>query len=239
MLSKLGLPSFWESRNVIDATMNLMIVRHAESTANSENRMQGRIDYPLSEAGRWQSRRLRARLEREAYKPTHIYSSPLIRASETARIASSTWDIPIELWNDLVETNIGVISGLTWAEAEERIPEATREINATGNFDFVRGAETHIELTDRAQRVVDRLIREHVNTDSVLMFSHGGIMSYVICSLLGADRIWSLGIHNTAVFEFSIDKDRWYLDGPPLANKDLWRIERFNDAGHLGQNSGQ
>ena len=237
MFIKLGLPSSWESRNVIYATMDLMIVRHAESTANSEHRMQGRIDYPLSEAGRSQAQRLRARLEKEGYKPTHIYSSPLSRASETARIASSTWDIPIELWNDLVETNIGVISGLTWAEAEERIPEATRGINATGNFDFVRGAETHIELTDRAQRVVDRLIREHVNSDSVLMFSHGGIMSYVICRLLGADRIWSLGIHNTAVFEFSIDKDSWYLDGPPLANMDLWRIARFNDAGHLGENN--
>lgn len=219
--------------------MNLMIVRHAESTANSENRWQGRINYPLSDTGRSQAHRLRSRLEREGYQPTHIYTSPLSRASETARIASSTWDIPIELWNDLIETNIGVISGLTWTEAEERIPEAACEVNATGNFDFVRGAETHIELTDRAQRVVDSLVREHVNTDSVLMFSHGGIMSYVIRSLLGTDRLWSLGIHNTAVFEFSIDKDSWHLDGPPLANMDLWRIERFNDAGHLGENSGQ
>ena len=57
--------------------MNLRIVRHAESTANSEERWQGRADFPLSRAGVWQVEHLRARLEREDYTPTRIYSSPL------------------------------------------------------------------------------------------------------------------------------------------------------------------
>ena len=93
--------------------MNLIIVRHAESTGNAEDRLQGQHDFPLSERGRRQAALLRGRFESEGYEPTHIYSSPLSRTLETARIASAGWDLPITEWDDLMETDIGVFSGLT------------------------------------------------------------------------------------------------------------------------------
>ena len=213
--------------------MNLMLIRHAESTANSEGRWQGRADFPLSEAGRSQAGRLRSRLEREDYSPTRIYSSPLSRVLETAQIASSIWDLPIESWDDLMEHDVGAFSGFTWEELEERFPETLREFRETLDFDLIEGAETHDEIMARAQRVVDRLISEHNNSDQVLVFSHGGILMHVIAQLLGTDRQWSLSIRNTAIFEFSIDVDRWYIDSRTRPNFNSWRIIRFNDAGHL------
>ena len=213
--------------------MNLILIRHAESTANSEGRWQGRADFPLSDAGRLQAGLLGSRLEREEYSPTHIYTSPLSRVHETARIASSNWDLPIQAWDDLMEHDVGAFSGLTWAELEERFPETLREFNETRNLDIVEGAETHDEITARAHRVVDRLIAEHDNTDRVLVFSHGGILTHVIARLLGTDRLWFLSIRNTAIFEFSIDVDSWHIDGRTRTNVNLWRISRFNDAGHL------
>ena len=213
--------------------MNLRLIRHAESTANSVGRWQGRVDFPLSESGRLQAVRLRSRLEREEYIPTHVYTSPLSRALETAQIASSNWYSPLESWDDLTENDVGVISGLTWTEMEERFPEVARGFAATRDLGLVDGAETHDERTVRAQRVVDRLVHEHDNTDRVLVFSHGGILTHIIAGLLGADRLWSLGIRNTAVFEFSIDVDKWYLDSRARANTNLWLIHRFNDVSHL------
>lgn len=215
--------------------MNLVLIRHAESTANAEGRWQGRADFPLSDAGRSQAGRLRLRLEREEYSPTHIYTSPLSRVDETARIASSNMDVPIESWDDLMEHDVGVFSGLTWAELEERFPDTLREFNETFSLDIVEGAETHGEIMARAGRVVDRLISEHDNGDRVLVFSHGGILTHVIAKLLGTDRLWSLSVRNTAVFEFVIDVDKWHLDGRTRTNMDLWSIIRFNDAGHLDE----
>ena len=213
--------------------MNLMIVRHAESTANSEDRWQGRADFRLSKVGRWQADRLRLRLERERYRPTHIYTSPLSRASETARIVASNWDRPIKAWDELTEIDVGVIAGLTPAEVEEQFPEVARSLAASRDFGLVDGAETHNDRTVRAQRLVDRLIREHYNKDRVLLFTHGGILVHIIERLLGTDRLWGLGVHNTAVFDFSIDVDNWHLEGQIRANINLWRINRFNDARHL------
>ena len=180
-----------------------------------------------------QAGRLRSRLEGEEYSPTRIYTSPLSRVHETARIASSNWDLPIEAWDDLMEHDVGAFSGLTWAEIEERFPEAIRDFKTNRNLDIVEGAETHDEITVRAHRVVDRLISEHDNSDRVLVFSHGGILTHVIARLLGTGRLWFLGIRNTAVFEFSIDVDSWHMDGRTRTNVNLWRISRFNDAGHL------
>ena len=215
--------------------MNLRLVRHAESTANSENRWQGRVNFPLSEAGRFQANRLRSRLQREKYAPTRIYSSPLSRALETARIASSIWGLPVEMWEDLTEIDVGVVSGLTDAEIEERFPEFGFELTTSRNLELVGGAETYGERIIRAQRVVDSLIREHKNNDRVLIFSHGGILTHIIARILGTDRIWDLGIHNTAVFEFSIDVDRWHLSDGTRDSTNLRHINRFNDASHLGE----
>ena len=173
------------------------------------------------------------RLEREEYSPTHIYTSPLSRVLETAQIASSNWELPIEPWDDLMEHDVGAFSGLTWAEIEERYPEEIRDFKVNRSLDVVEGAEKHDEIMARAQRVVGRLISEHDNADRVLVFSHGGILTHVIAKLLGTDRLWSLSVRNTAVFEFVIDVDKWHMDGRTRTNMDLWSIIRFNDARHL------
>ena len=213
--------------------MNLMIVRHAESTANSEDRWQGRADFRLSEAGRKQADRLRLRLEREGYRPTRVYTSPLSRALETARIAASNWDRPIEQWDELAEIDVGVVAGLSPAEVEEQFPEVAGILASTHNFDLVEGAETLKDSTARAQRLVDRLMGEHNDEDRVLAFTHGGIMAHIIERLLGTDRLWGLGSRNTAIFEFSIDVNSWFLEDQTRANRNLWRINRFNDVRHL------
>ena len=213
--------------------MNLIIVRHAESTGNAEDRLQGQHDFPLSDRGRRQATLLRARFESEGYEPTHIYSSPLSRTLETARIASAGWDLPITEWDDLMETDIGVFSGLTWDDVKARFPEMARRFAETRNMDVVEGAETFEQRSERGSRVIDRVMDEHTNDDRVLVFSHGGIMQYQIARVMGTSRVWGLSVRNTAMFEFSVDVDCWQSDGQEVVNLSLWRIGRFNDASHL------
>ena len=220
-------------RGVVEDAMNLTIVRHAESTGNAEDRLQGQYDFPLSDRGRRQAALLRARFESEGYEPTHIYSSPLSRTLETARIASAGWDLPITRWDDLMETDMGVFSGLRWEDAQARFPEMARRFAETRNMDVVEGAETFEQRSERGSRVIDRVMDEHTNDDRVLVFSHGGIMQYQIARVMGTSRVWGLSVRNTAMFEFSVDVDCWQSDGQEVVNLSLWRIGRFNDASHL------
>ncbi len=213
--------------------MNLRIVRHAESAGNAQGRWQGRNDTRLTDLGREQAARLGRRLEAEGYRPSRIYASPLSRTFDTARIASSYLELPIVRWDDLIETNVGVFSGLTWREVETRFPKIAREFAETRNTDIIEGAETLAEKRARVQRVVDKVIADHQNDDQVLLFSHGGIMQFIFAQLVGSNRIWGVSIRNTGVFDFTIDVDQWHLDGYALGNTNLCRINRFNDTRHL------
>ena len=213
--------------------MKLRIVRHAESTGNARGRWQGRDDTLLTDLGREQAAKLRDRFASEGYQPSHIYSSPLSRTLETAQIASSVWDIPIVKVDDLMETDIGAFTGKTWQDIEEQMPEIARQFAVSRNLELIDGAESYVQRSDRARRIIDLVIGEHTDDDSVLVFSHGGIIGHIFAQLVGTDRMWGLGVRNTAVFEFTIAVDRWQLDGHDRANSDLRRINLFNDASHL------
>lgn len=216
--------------------MELRIVRHAESTGNAAGRWQGRENTQLTDMGREQAARLGRWFEAEGYRPSRIYASPLSRTFDTARIASAHIGLEdsIVRWDDLMETDVGIFSGLNWTDIETRYPEIAVEFAETRNMDIVKGAETLAEKRDRAQRVIDKIIADHGNGDQVLVVSHGGIMQFFFAQLVGSNRLWGLSVRNTGVFDFSIDVDKWHLDGHALGNVNVARISRFNDVIHLG-----
>ncbi len=212
--------------------MKVLMIRHGVTAANAEHRLQGHADVELSPEGVDQAERLHRRFAAEGLRPTHVYSSPLRRTAATASIVSRSWDVPIVHWDDLKETDVGAFTGLTIAEAEVRFPEMTRAFLRDDNWDVVDNAEGYQARNDRARRVVDRVIADHADGDVVVLFAHGGILQCVVAALLGTDRVWSVAVGNTAVFEFEIDLERWRQDSDRLNNR-RWRILRFNDSEHL------
>ena len=65
----------------------LILVRHGETEWNSEHRVQGYTDIPLSGRGREQAARLGLRLAREPIRA--LYASDLSRAVQTAEPAAA------------------------------------------------------------------------------------------------------------------------------------------------------
>lgn len=99
----------------------LIIVRHAQTTANLENRFQGQIDTELSAWGEKQLELLGKRLAGMEFDA--VYSSPLKRTVRTAEACLGGRDLPIELDDRLKEINGGVMEGQIWDELAECYPE--------------------------------------------------------------------------------------------------------------------
>ena len=213
--------------------MKLVFVRHAETTANAEGRLQGHADYELSPAGWAQVARLHERLEREGFRPTHAYSSPLRRCAQTAGVLAGSWPVEVSYWDDLKEYDVGIVSGMTWDEIAARHPAIDRELEESRQLAGVEGAESLAGRRARGQRVVDALLSRHADGDTVVAVTHGGILQQILAALMGTDRTWGMSIHNTARYEFDIALERWGMDGEGLLSTAFWRIERFNDAFHL------
>jgi broad specificity phosphatase PhoE len=214
--------------------MRITIVRHGQTKANAEGRIQGHWDAELSDEGRAQAEKLREQLEAEAFQPTHLFTSPLIRCAETADIATRSLKMPVVPWDDLKEHDMGVLSGLTWAEAEAKFLHHDFAVERARQWAGIEGVEPIASRRERAERVARRLLENRSNGDVLFIVSHGGIMPSILSALMGTDRTWGMSIGNTGRFDLTLDLDRWANDGDDRHNVALWRIDRFNDTSHLG-----
>ena len=84
-------------------------VRHGESEFNSEGRVQGHLDVPLSALGRRQAAAVATALAAETSEI--IFASPLRRARETAEIIARQLGLLIETDPRLKEINVGIFQG--------------------------------------------------------------------------------------------------------------------------------
>lgn len=156
----------------------IVLVRHGETDWNREHRFQGHADQPLNERGREQARELADRLQHES--AAALYTSPLRRASETARIVGERIGlVPIEL-GALREIDVGDWQGLTIDEVKARYPE-----HADGHWHagWTNG-ETHEELGARVVPALFDLAHLHGDT-RVLGVTHAGPIRATLMAALG------------------------------------------------------
>ena len=100
---------------------DLILLRHGESQWNLENRFTGWVDQPLSPRGEAEARGAGEKLR--GRKIDKLYTSVLVRATETARLALETAGIgplPTERDAALNERMYGDITGMNKDEARQR-----------------------------------------------------------------------------------------------------------------------
>lgn len=166
--------------------MELLIVRHGESVANAEGRMQGQQDYPLSELGQRQAEVLAGFLRSREFRFDACYTSPLLRARATALALTSALGLPeAELEPALAELHAGGLQGLTRAEIDARFPSFMRR-GLSGLGDFAEyGGESYDDVQLRVQALVERWHHRHlVNAHRVLAVAHGGVNFQLLKALV-------------------------------------------------------
>lgn len=147
----------------------IYLARHGESDWNAANRFQGHSDRPLTDLGREQAQALGELVAAENVEA--VYSSPLKRALETARIVAVRSGLEVVEDEDLREVDTGSWSGLSRAEVQERFPEGF-ERWTSGGAGWEDG-ESYEEMAERVLAAVNRIAAAHPG-GRVLIVSHGG-----------------------------------------------------------------
>jgi broad specificity phosphatase PhoE len=189
----------------LDGRVNLYFLRHGESEGNSAGVIQGRTDFPLAARGREQAREAAGWLQGRRIR--RVFTSPLKRASETARIVCETLalDPPVEL-AELTELDTGVFTGLAIPEIKERHPDQWRGFQAR-SWEGVRGAESIAELAGRAEALWATLAGElRGGLRDALCVTHSGILQWIVKVTFG-HRDWMplVPMGNCAISHFSLD----------------------------------
>lgn len=206
--------------------MNVLLVRHGETTWNREGRYQGRTDIPLSPEGEVQVRALGARL---AQVPIDIaIASPLSRAKNTAQAILAGRDTPLELDEGLLEISHGQWEGQLASDIELSHAEMFGTWRSRPERHVPAGpeAETLGDVEDRAWpvlvRVIARLEKLGRPDATALVAAHDAVNRVLLCRVLGLplSRVW---MFRQAPATLNV------MSGPSLAELQLVRL---NDSEH-------
>ena len=156
----------------------IVLVRHGETDWNRERRFQGHADTPLNDVGRHQALELAEALRDEGLKA--VYTSPLRRASETARIVADVLGLVARELAALCEIDVGDWQGLTVDEIRTRYPERSDVAWRSG----WRNGETHEQLSDRVVPALLELGRRHPD-ERVLGVTHAGPIRAALMAATG------------------------------------------------------
>lgn len=161
--------------------MRVVFLRHGQTDYNAELRIQGQVDIPLNETGLQQAREAAASIER--LHPTHVISSDLSRAFETAKAVAGD----LEITSDplLRERGYGPWEGLTRPEIEESWPSQFATWRAGGEPG--EGIETKADVGSRVASCVESYAQSLGEADTLLVVSHGAAITNAITTMIGVD----------------------------------------------------
>ena len=186
-------------------TAPLYMLRHGETAWNTERRMQGTKDSPLTERGRQQAVAMGRALRRElasAPGPTLFFRSPLGRTRETAEIIGRELGLGGSEWRDdprLAELGYGQWEGYSWKEIELTHPTALSDWRADPHGYCPPGGETHSELRCRSAAVLAEIV---ASSTRAVVVGHG-VSGAVLRGL-------NLGLDARAMFVLEKPQDAFF-----------------------------
>ena len=176
-------------------TAMIYILRHGKTEWNILRKLQGKTDIPLCDEGRKMAEDAAKR-----YADVHFdicYSSPLIRARETAEIILKGRDVPILTDDRLSEMGFGEYEGLAKSFDIPDCPINLLFQHPEEYTEPVGGAESLDELYERTGSFLKEVIIPlHKEGKDVLIVGHGAMNSCILTQVKGLPRkdFWSHGL---------------------------------------------
>lgn len=186
--------------------MEVYIVRHGETLWNAAGKLQGRSDIALNEHGRELAGRLGERLEETTFD--RIYSSPLIRAYETACLIRGHRNIPVIRDERLCEISFGEMEGIHYSEWMDEKSPYRSFFQEPGKYMPPPGGESLAQVCERTKDFLHEVVEaSYAETERIMIVGHGAVNKGLMCHIEGntTDNYWGDGLQQNceaAVFEY-------------------------------------
>lgn len=204
----------------LQCAVRIFVARHGQ--AEYETDLLGDFGGSLTPAGRQQSRALADLLATE--RVSQVWTSAMARAVQTAEIAAARLGLGVVVREGLVEIGVGDHAGSTGVPDPFAVTFAAW---ARGDLDArIRGGQSGREVVGRFSAVLEEIADTH-RGESVLVVSHGGVMSLALAHLarnLRGDHALGLQLGSCEVVRLDGDADGWVARswaGAAVAGKHL------------------
>lgn len=164
----------------------LILLRHARTGYNSEGRLQGSLDVPLSEDGIAQAVEVAQRVVGEYGTSLRVASSPLKRATGTADAVAALTGTATVIDARFTQRPYGVWEGLTWDDVRAGWP-VEYERRHDGLDPVIPGWGDSDDVADRVAAGLRDVAADAARTGApaVVIVSHGSAIMLGLARLLG------------------------------------------------------
>jgi ribonuclease H / adenosylcobalamin/alpha-ribazole phosphatase len=197
-----------------------LLLRHGQTALSAERRFAGRGDIPLTDLGLEQAAAAAARLAQRGDIDL-VLTSPLLRTRQTAVAVADAAGVPLEVDDDLAETDFGSWEGMTFGEVIARWPDEMAAWLAAADT-APPGGESFAAVAVRVDAALDRLLGAHQGR-TVVVVSHVTPIKTIVCRALLAPPAALFRIHLDVA---ALSEAAWFTDGPAL-------LRSLNDTAHL------
>lgn len=153
--------------------LRLLLLRHGQTPMSVAGVFSGRSDPELTDIGHIQAQRAASwlRIRQDTGEEIDaVYTSPLVRAQQTAAAVATTLGLDITVSNDLIETDFGQWEGLGFSEVHRRWPAEHAEWIADSSVPAV-GGESMDAVSTRCSNLITDLATPGT-ARTVLLVSH-------------------------------------------------------------------
>ena len=177
----------------------LYLMRHGETLFNTQKRVQGACDSPLTELGIEQAKLAKTYFDRENITFDEIYSSTQERATDTAKLVSGREQV--SQLKGLKEMSFGQFE----AQAEMLLPKFREGANSFEDLLIPFGGEDIRQVGKRVHQAVAKVMAAST-AENTLMVSHGAAMWGLILEL-GIQFPSGVYFSNCAICQFEVAED--------------------------------
>ena len=197
--------------------MKIYLVRHGETDWNKERRFQGQVDIPLNCYGIELAEKTAEALREIPFEA--VFSSPLCRAVQTAKIMMGERFVPFETDERLKEMNFGSFEGTV-------IPPGVSERDSNPLYYFWKEPEHYIPPSDgesfeelyhrSAEFMREKIFPLENKYETVLIAGHGALNRSILNSVAGfpIEDFWHIPLLNCAVSELSLENGKLRITEP-------------------------
>jgi len=189
----------------------LTLIRHPEPAVRGI--CYGALDVPLSAAGLEHARAIAQQLHTEHFAA--IYTSPLQRCAEVARILAEGRGCPLETRDALRELDFGAFEGRSYDALMREYPELCRRWMEAPTEVAFPGGESFAVMRTRVLSAAAELRARHAN-QPIALVTHGGVIRILLAEAGGLDsrRLFQIDVPYGAIRRVALPSDR---DAPRAA----------------------
>jgi len=163
----------------------LYLVRHGQTDWNQENRIQGNNELPLNKIGKQQAEKVSQELKH--LNVSAIYSSPMLRTIQMAKIIAEGNPCKIVIEENLNEGKFGSIQGMTTAEFKKKFQEDLIQLHRMDadtrlRHKLVPEADSILEIAERTIPCLKVIAAKHPD-QNVIIVTHGWLMRSLLVVL--------------------------------------------------------